>query len=479
MLSFPIDAKKETPLYEQIYLNIQKYILDGTLPAKTKLPSTRSLSANLGVSRNTVDTAYYQLQAEGYIDSAPKSGFFVCEILPSPLMQLPKEATTAEEKSPVAIPGSSATATGTLPPVDYDFSPMTVDISRFPYSVWRKLSKDCLNDQQELFLSGNHYGDLPLRQAIAGYIRTSREVVCRPEQVIIGAGVDYLLQMLSLLFRHLQLTEIGMENPGYIQAAYIFQNNGLHSIPCSLDTKGLSLHSVPKDCQILYVTPSHQYPLGSVMPVGRRQELLNWANRQENRYIIEDDHDSEFRYKGKPIPSLQGLDRQHVIYIGTFSKAIAPAIRVGYMVLPPSLEQAYAAVCGHYSCTVSRLEQAILTHFLSDGYFEKHVNRMRKIYKAKHDTLLSQLQPLLKKHHLKIHGDNAGMHLVVELPKQISEEAFIANARRRGVQLYGLKEHYLDTSNALSAILLGYSNLSDTEITEGIHRLAQLLEETS
>lgn len=475
MLTFQLDPHSRTPLYEQIYQNIQQHILDGTLAPSAKLPSTRSLSANLGVSRNTVDTAYYQLQAEGYIEAAPKSGFYVCDSTPG---NYTKTLSPVQKET---VPSVSTSSQPAKQSYIYDFSPFSIDISHFPFSIWKKLSRQCLMDETDIFLLGKNFGDLSLRQAICDYVRLSREVWCQPEQIIMGAGVDYLLQMLSLVFGQQGLEHITLENPGYMQAAHIFQDNGLHICPGSLDEKGLTISSIRPESQIAYVTPSHQYPLGLVMPFGRRKELLAWASSAPGRYIIEDDHDSEFRYKGKPIPSLQGMDEnQRVIYIGTFSKAIAPAIRVGYMILPPSLLTAYRSICGHYSCTVSRLDQSILTHFLAEGYFEKHVNRMRKIYRNKHDLVLSCLQPLIRQHRLKIHGENAGLHLVIELPADgIPEKTLIHRAAQQGIHLYGIGEHYLPESTQsqknnikMPGILLGYSNLSEEEIKKGIRHMA-------
>lgn len=488
MLTFQLITHSPTPLYEQIYQEIRRRIIDGSLPASTKLPSTRSLSANLGVSRNTVDTAYYQLQAEGYIDSAPKSGFYVCDIDPVdyikqtgsiPEKALDKTLSRQRRQKTVFAPLREA---DTEADCRYDFSPYAIDISHFPYSVWRKLSKQILMDGQDLFLLGDNQGDFPLRAAICDYVRLSREVWCQPEQIILGAGVDYLLQMLSLTFQARSLTHITLENPGYMQAAHIFQNNSLQVSPGILDDRGLTIRSIAPDSSLVYVTPSHQYPLGTVMSFGRRKELLDWANSAPDRYIIEDDHDSEFRYKGKPIPSLQGMDQQQrVIYIGTFSKAIAPAIRVGYMILPEPLLDTYHQVCGHYSCTVSRIDQAILAHFLSEGYFEKHVNRMRKIYRSKHDLALECLHPLIRKYRLGIRGEHAGLHLVLTLPENgIDEDTLIRNAKAAGIRLYGIKNHYLPADCRISGgtagqqpgILLGYSNLSGEDIEKGIRRMA-------
>lgn len=469
MLSFHLDNHSHKPLYEQIYDSVKEHILCGDLKTGDKLPSTRGLSATLGVSRNTVDTAYYQLLAEGYIDTAPKSGFYVCELDTNGMNRM-LHMSAAIPKPEMAHPETPAPSIAQI-----DFSPFAVDITHFPYSIWKKLSKKALDDNRDLFLQGDSDGDLPLRQAICEYVRMSREVICSPEQIIIGAGADYLLQMLSLTFRHLGIREITMENPCYQKAAMIFENNGFRIHAGTLDSKGLMLSSISGESQIVYVTPSHQYPLGIVMPFGRRGDLLCWAELQENRYIIEDDHDSEFRYKGKPIPAMQGMDRQgKVIYLGTFSKAVAPAIRVSYLILPPRLLNAYHQFCGHYSCTVSRLDQGILTHFLSEGYFEKHVNRMRKIYRNKHDLVLELLKPLVETGQIQIQGEHAGLHLVITFPEGVTEESIIQSAAAEGILLYGMKKHYLNmTASASNAILLGYSNVTEEAILEGIACLLQ------
>lgn len=470
MLSFHLEPDSGTPLYNQIYEQIRMRILQGELPASVKLPSTRSLAANLGVSRNTIDTAYYQLQSEGYIDSAPKSGFYVSDITPADYRNQPEKTVSDSSVSQEA----SQTADPETPEYLYDFNPDHIDISHFPFSVWRRLSRQVLTEDQSVFLPGDNYGDPPLRDAICSYVRLSRQVSCTPDQIVVGAGVDYLLQMLSLVFRSLHMDHITLESPGYTQAAHIFHNNGLTIFPGTLDKNGLTTDSISPSSSLVYVTPSHQFPMGAVMPYGRRLELLGWAKSSPDRYIIEDDHDSEFRYRGKPIPAMQGMDSQRVIYIGTFSKAIAPAIRVGYMVLPADLLEQYRLICGHYSCTVSRLDQAILTHFIRDGYFEKHVNRMRKLYRSKHDLVLDCLQPLIRKYHLKLQGEHAGMHVTICLPDDISETKLIENARCHGIHLYGIRDHYLPNhipAHPEEAILLGYAGLTEDEIKKGIRQL--------
>lgn len=471
MLSIHLDQRSGKPLYNQIYEQIREQILTGELTASTKLPSTRSMAGNLGVSRNTVDTAYYQLQSEGYIDAAPKSGFYVCAL--TPVDYRTKPAVPVPENTTGSTDTADASETQDKPAFLYDFDPYSIDISHFPFSVWRRLSRQVLMDNHSLFLLGDNRGDQALRSAICSYVRMSRQVTCTPDQVIVGAGVDYLLQMLSLVFQSSSMNNITLESPGYTQAAHIFHNNGLTVTPGTMDKSGLSTSSIAPESSIVYVTPSHQFPLGTVMPYGRRVELLTWAKSAPNRYIIEDDHDSEFRYRGKPIPALQGMDDENrVIYIGTFSKAIAPAIRVGYMILPPELLKRYEQICGHYSCTVSRVDQAILTHFLCEGYFEKHVNRMRKIYRSKHDLILECMQPLIDRYGLTLQGEHAGMHVTIFLPEHISEQSLIKNAAAQGIHLYGIESHYLPQHPEKlrqQAILLGYSALTEDEIKKGVH----------
>lgn len=456
MFTIPLNTASQIALYEQIYEYLKEEIQSGQLPFRSKLPSTRSLAVHLSVSRNTVDMAYGQLLSEGYIESYPKKGYYVNEIKnlikPIPI----------KEKQEERLKDSSILTT-----YQYDFSPFSVDLEHFPYHTWRQLSKNCLKDNTDLFLLGENQGDKQLRAAIASYLHQSRTVQCTEEQIIIGAGVDYLLKLLSSILGSDQ--KVAMENPTYKRAYNILLDSGYLITPIPLDSYGIKIDILLKtNCNIAYVTPSHQYPTGIVMPIKRRMELLNWAAQEGNRYIIEDDHDSEFRYKGKPFPSLQGIDsNEKVIYIGTFSKAIAPAIRVGYIVLPPKLLKQYKNRVSFYSCTVSRIDQAIITEFITNGYFERHLNRMRKVYKSKHDLLLSCLKPF--RSFLKISGENAGMYLVIEIRCPISELDIIQCAKENKIHIYGLTEHFiLLPKDYKPTLLLGYANVSEENIIKGI-----------
>lgn len=461
MLTINLDNTISTPLYEQIYSYIKNEIKTGSLSVNVKLPSTRNLANHLNVSRNTVDMAYAQLLSEGYIESFPKRGYFVNQI---------HELANLSIHSQVAIKQQNKV----IPTYQYDFSPFSVDLNHFPYHTWQQLSKNCLSDNTDLFLLGNNQGDDNFRAAIQHYLHQSRGVNCTKDQIIIGAGVDYLLQLLSSLLN--STTRIAMENPAYLRAYKIFNGLGHPITAIHLDEFGMNVEELRQSrATIAYVTPSHQYPLGIVMPIKRRIALLNWASEKQERYIIEDDHDSEFRYKGKPIPSLQGIDEnQKVIYIGTFSRAIAPAIRVGYMVLPYPLLNIYLDDFHYYSSTVSRIDQSIITNFIEKGYFERHLNRMRKIYKVKHDTLLLSLKPF--QNHIKIAGENAGMYLVVTIKTALSENEILDKAASAGIKLYGLSGHFIEAPKKhLPTLLLGYANLSESEITTGIETLFSVL----
>ena len=354
--------------------------------------------------------------------------------------------------------------------VQVDFSPYGIDMTGFPFGVWKRITKNILNDSNsELFAQGEPQGDYDLRMTISRYLHSSRGVNCRPEQIIVGAGNDYLLLLLEkILGRHVG---IAMENPTYKRAYRIFQSFAYRIYTVDMDDKGMRadrLSGLP--VRAAYVMPSHQYPTGAVMTIGRRAELLRWAEKEPDRYLIEDDYDSEFRYRGKPIPSLQSSDKRgKVIYIGTFSKAIAPAIRVSYMVLPESLLEVYRRDCSFYSCTVSRIDQRILNEFIRDGYFERHLNKMRMHYRAKHDLLLAELEPFKKA--FTISGEDAGLHLLLTARGAVTEAQLLSAATEAGVKVYGMSENMVETDAPKATILLGFGSVSEPEMKEGLHRL--------
>lgn len=448
-------------LYQQIYEHIRQEIREGKLLAGERLPSTRSLAEYLQVARSTVDYAYDQLLSEGYIEAKPYKGYFVCRL--EGIFTMEQREMTEPE---VVRPDSEEDGTQ----VQVDFSPYGIDMTGFPFGVWKRITKNILNDSNsELFAQGEPQGDYDLRMTISRYLHSSRGVNCRPEQIIVGAGNDYLLLLLEkILGRHVG---IAMENPTYKRAYRIFQSFAYRIYTVDMDDKGMRADKLLElPVRAAYVMPSHQYPTGAVMTIGRRAELLRWAEKEPDRYLIEDDYDSEFRYRGKPIPSLQSSDKRgKVIYIGTFSKAIAPAIRVSYMVLPESLLEVYRRDCSFYSCTVSRIDQRILNEFIRDGYFERHLNKMRMHYRAKHDLLLAELEPFKKA--FTISGEDAGLHLLLTAKGAVTEAQLLSAATEAGVKVYGMSENMVETDAPKATILLGFGSVSEPEMKEGLHRL--------
>ncbi len=470
MITVDLDNQSTTPLYEQIYLHIKQEILIGRLKKGEKLPSTRSLSSHLQVSRNTIDMAYGQLLSEGYVDSLPQKGHYVSDI--NHMYLSPMASLVPDKHRTLNKPDTSKAVL----PILYDFSPNAIDSSHFPINIWQKLMKHAFDQDTSSFLLGDNQGDYAFRLAIKHYLEQSRGVNCDICQIIVGAGADYLIQLLSQLLTPTDI--IAMEDPSYTQANHIFKSMHLSTVAIPVDAQGMKVEQLQKtSANIAYVTPSHQFPLGSVMSIKRRLSLLQWAKEADNRYIIEDDHDSEFRYIGRPIPALQSLDtNQKVIYIGTFSRSIAPAIRVGYMVLPLPLNTLYQEKLSHYSSTVSRLDQTILTDFLRQGHFERHLNRMKKLYKVKHDTMLECLNGFGNL--ITVIGENAGLHLVVQVNLPVSEQTLLEKARKQGIRLYPLSPYFMnDTPTRRPAFLMGFANLEEDEIQKGLQTFLNLLTE--
>ena len=330
-----------------------------------------------------------------------------------------------------------------------------------------------MDDNKEMFAAGDPQGERALRTAIGDYLHSARGVDCRPEQILIGAGSEYLLMLLSQILGNGR--KIAMENPTYKQAYRVLKGEGYPVIPVDMDRYGMDVQRLSRSsADVAYVMPSHQYPTGIVMPVKRRQELLAWAYSGADRYLIEDDYDSEFRYKGKPIPALQGMDRGgRVIYMGTFSKSIAPAIRVGFMVLPEHLLEAYRERAGFYLSTVSRIDQNILYQFITQGYYERHLNRMRALYKGKHDALMAGLKELEDR--FLIRGEYAGLHVLLTHRQGETEESLVARAAELGVKVYGISGCFIQPEEKLfdSTVMLGYASLSEEEIRNGTKLLSK------
>jgi GntR family transcriptional regulator / MocR family aminotransferase len=452
-----LENKSEEPLYLQLYNYFKQEIQKGTIKPGEMLPSKRKLSLHLGISQNTVETAYQQLQAEGYVEGVPRKGIFVKEIqrdlIPANRrMSLNSQKVFKEESEPYSV----------------DFSHGRIALEHFPYTIWRKLTIQSLyEDQSTFFLNGDRQGELPLREEIVKYIYHSRGVKCSPEQIIIGAGTQYLIGLLTMVIGRDVIFSI--ENPGYHRTREAFKDQGVNLIPIPLNDNGISMkHLYKSKAQITYVTPSHQFPIGMVMPITRRLELLKWAE-EKGRYIIEDDYDGEFRYRGKPIPSLQGLDANgKVIYLGTFSKSLIPSIRINYMVLPGTLLKKYTDHFSLYKQTVSRLHQHTLWNFMKTGHWERHLNKMRTVYRRRQQTLISSIKKNLGDH-VRIIGDDSGLHILLDVQNAMSEKELIEKAKGEKVKVYPTSVYYQDlNANKGSMVLLGFGGLTECEIEQGI-----------
>lgn len=459
-------------LYEQIYEYIADEIREGKLLAGEKLPSTRSLADYLQVARSTVELAYDQLASEGYIESVPYRGYYICRVEELYRIGTSGGGLRSEKKGAGqedGQPGQKDSRTARY--FDIDFSPNAIDMNLFPFGTWRKITRDILSgDRKELFALGEPRGDLELRKTVCRYLHASRGVNASPEQIIVGAGNDYLLLLLQYILG--RGITAAFENPSYRRAFRIFSSFAARMVTVPSDENGIRVDGLlASGANVAYVMPSRQFPTGTVMPIGRRTELLRWASSAEDRYLVEDDYDSEFRYRGKPIPSLQSADTAgRVIYIGTFSKSVAPAIRISFMVLPERLMEAYEKNCSFFSSTVSRIDQTILNEFILSGAFERHLNRMRKAYREKHDLLLDCLQPLLNRYRLS--GEYAGLHVLLTSRVPAGEEKLLERAAACGVRIYGLKEAALAPFETdYATVLLGYGGLDQERIREGIRRL--------
>ncbi|WP_085993213.1 PLP-dependent aminotransferase family protein [Oceanobacillus senegalensis] len=457
MLSCHLERSSNIPLYEQLYNFIKNEIIDGRIKHGEKLPSKRKLSEFLKISQNTVETAYEQLLAEGYVEGISRKGYFVLAYEDLEYVETQHVSNRLPKQSKEKM--------------TYHFHPSWIDTENFPFAKWRKYARDMISkEKHSLLLLGDMQGELELRQEIANYLYHARGVQCSEEEIVIGAGSEILLQQLILLFQKDMI--YGVEDPGYHMISRILKNYPNSVYPIGVDEEGLLTKQVENTpINVVYVTPSHHFPYGSVLSVNRRNQLLKWAREDSNRYIIEDDYDSEFRYTGKAIPSLQSMDHAgKVIYLGSFSKSLIPSLRISYMVLPKPLLERYKQVLSFYQCSVSRLDQHILTEFMRKGDFERHLNRMRKIYRRKLDKTLEFLRPYKKQ--IEVIGDQSGLHIVLVVKNGMNEEELIQKAKEKHIQIYPLSSYSLEKRiESDPMIILGFAGIPEEKLENAIHLL--------
>lgn len=442
MLTYQLKKAPGVPLYEALYRCIRDDILSGKLSPGEKLPSKRTLCANLKVSKITVEGAYNQLLSEGYICSREKVGYFV---------------ETIERAKPISAPQPKAE-----PEPDHCIDLTGNGPAKFPFSVWNKLQREVMLDLgEQLLLEPPNQGLYALRQAIAGHLSQFRAMQVDPENILIGAGTDFLYNLLIQLLGSDKLYAV--EEPGYGKIPMIYRAAGARCVHAPLDQLGVRLDGL-QDAQVLHISPSHHFPTGIITPLTRRHALLQWAKAAPDRWIIEDDYDSEFRFAAHPMPTMQSLDSSRVIYMNTFSKTLAPSIRISYMVLPPVLMADFRKKLGFYSCTVPSFEQHTLARFLDRGHFEKHINRMRKYYKARRDRMLAALSPLQDR--VMIQEQNAGLHFLLQVKTSQPDQALVARLEQLGVRTRALSSYYQGSapSSADHCLVINYSGLSDDQL---------------
>lgn len=421
MLSYELDNTRSEPLYVQIYEKIKDDIELGEIRPGEKLPSKRAFAAQLGISVITVENAYNQLACEGYIMSVPKKGYF---------------AKSVEKNIPKAV-------RKVLPcSIQHDEND-DIENELFPFTVWARLIREELSGNQRKLLTKPPFeGVYELRSAIAEHLRHFRNINVMPEQIIIGAGTEYLYMLINLLFGNNYI--FGMEEPGYSKIADIYANYNIkcEHIPMLDDGVDMDyLKSVKTD--IIHISPSHHFPTGVITSIGKRYALLEWAVQSPDRYIIEDDYDSEFRLSGKPVPSLFSIDvMDKVIYMNTFSKSLSSTIRISYMILPVTLLEKFRKKLGFYSCPVSAFEQYTLARFIDEGYFEKHINRMRVHYKKCRNNLFEQMKKFDIFRNAEISGENAGLHCTVKFDTTLSDDMLLYEITNLGFKASLMKKYY-------------------------------------
>lgn len=469
-----VDKSRNMPLYRQLYVNITGEILSGAMPAGYRLPATRKLAAELSIGRNTVEKAYQQLEAEGYIIARAGSGFTVAEI---PLdfstsCKVPPEDHMTASGSPASVTVESEGAVkNEKDGIRYDFVYGSMANDVFPYKQWRRCMNDVLTRME--LEPALHYpprmGQPELQQAVAAYLRRSRNVSCRPEDILITPGQQHSMEILANLVSDGRRA-FAMEEPGYDGIRRVFEVNGFGIVPVKVGGDGIIMDELENvSADFLYLTPSHQFPTGSVTPVGRRRQLINWAG-ETGTYIIEDDYDSELRYYTSPIPAMQSLDAGgSTIYTGTFSKSLAPVMRTAYMILPEKLREKYRQRYGRYNSMVSTFHQLTLARFISEGYYEQHINRLRTIYRRKHAALLKAMDDVFGER-IRVLGEGAGIHLMIDVDSPLPQCELADRAAKIGIRLYTTEILYADRSGCPQhRLMLGFP-IVPTDAFEDIMR---------
>lgn len=461
MLTYSFEERGKKSLYEFLYKKIREDITSFRLSPGEKLPSKRALAKNLDISTITVENAYSQLVAEGYIYSVPKSGYYVSHITGS---KIKNSSRSKDIENEINKDGADIFA---------DFAGNSVTGDNFPFVTWTRLMRETMSDSPEkLMVNSPSEGIYELRSAIADYLFQFRGMNVKAEQIIVGAGTEYLYGLIiQLLGRN---KTYAVEEPGYRKIGKIYSANEVPCVHIPLDENGIDVACLENSgADVVHISPSHHFPTGIVTPISRRYELLSWASKAHGRYIIEDDYDSEFRLLGKPVPSLQSIDvLEKVIYINTFSKSLTSTIRISYMVLPESLLSIYKQRLSFYSCTVPNFEQYTLASFIEKGFFEKHINRMRNYYRSRRDTVMKCIRNHPDFEKVSITEENSGLHFLLTVRTELSDAELTKKAREKGVKVSCLSEYCHNPENAQPhTLVINYSGLPTKKTEKAIELL--------
>ena len=454
MLTYELKKSPGVPLYEALYRCIRGDILSGVLLPGEKLPSKRALAQNLEVNKITVETAYNQLLSEGYIRSQEKVGYFVEKV--------ERHAQPQPEETPKEEPSRQ----------EYLLDLTSNGTEQFPFSVWSRLQREVMLDYGEKLLEPLPNQGIPeLRQAISDHLAAFRGMHVDPRNILIGAGTDFLYNLLIQLLGRDKIYAV--EEPGYGKIRKIYAAGGVECVSAAMDVQGVLPESLTR-ADVLHCSPSHHFPSGLVTPVSRRMELLSWA--KQGKWIIEDDYDSEFRFDAHPMPAMQALDGAgRVIYMNTFSKSLAPSIRISYMVLPAGLMAQFRRRLGFYSCTVPSFEQYTLARFLSRGHFEKHINRMRKFYRQRRNNVVSLLENCSFSENLTILEQDAGLHFLLRVNSTMTDRQLTRSLAEAGIRIRALSEYYHDSRQDRHCLVVNYSGIKEENLTSALEALNKIM----
>ncbi len=462
MIIYDFSERNNKSMYEFLYESLKRDILNGRLAQGSKLPSKRTLAKDNLISVRTVMNAYDQLLAEGFIVSEEKKGYFVAKVYEDDVASLKRSKTSKQER-----------------PKDYivDFTAHKLVCDKFPISMWKKIMREVLTDyDQELIQKADYRGIKKLRRAIADYLYRSRGMEVDEDCVVIGAGIEYLFGRLYKLFP--KDAVYAMENPGYQRIRHIFDDYSLEWKCIPMDQEGIQIKDLEESgAKIIHTSPEHHFPLGITMSKKRREELLRWANEGPGRYIIEDDYDCEYRYDSRLAPAIACTDTKgKVIYINSFSKSLAPSIRISYMVLPKELMKRYQRIAGVYSNSVCSLDQYALAKFLDDGYFERHMRRMKKYCQEQGNRLLKYLMQSHIFSEADIHGGKSGTHFLVKIHTPLGDQELVEEAKKQKVKIRCLSKYCREDQESYKhVIVFRYTDARDEEIKEAIKRLERII----